>query len=404
LTPPEPPGGDRVKVVRVIGRLNVGGPGIQAITLSSRLRARGYDTVLVRGREGPREGSLDDLAATEGVAPLRVGTLRREIGPLDLRALTTVLRVLRREAPDIVHTHAAKGGAVGRVAALLAGRTAPRVLVHTFHGHVLDGYFSPAKVALFTRVERWLARRTTRLIAVSDEVRQDLIDLRIAPPEKISVVPLGFELERFLIGDEQRELRGRAWRRERGIPEDVPLVLLVARLVPIKRVDRFLRVAQLLAGRCAATFAVAGDGELREVLRASEAAGALGERLAWLDFEADVAPALFGADVVVQTSDNEGTPVSLIEAHAAGRPVVSTRVGGVAAVVRDGVSGHLAAVDDEPGFAAAIEGLLADVHRAAAFGRAGRDHVTSAFTLDRLVENVDRLYRELLSAAQDDRP
>jgi glycosyltransferase involved in cell wall biosynthesis len=386
----------RLKVVRVIGRLNIGGPGIQAITLSSRLRARGYDTVLIRGREGPREGSLDDLAAAEGVPPVRIGTLRREIGLHDVCALPAVVRVLRREAPDVVHTHAAKGGAVGRLAALLAGRATPRVLVHTFHGHVLDGYFSPAKVALFTRVERWLARRTTRLIAVSDEVRQDLIDLRIAPAEKIAVVPLGFELERFLVGDEQRELRGRAWRREHGIPADVPLVLLIARLVPIKRVDRFLRVASRLAERSAAAFAVAGDGELREVLRESETARALGERLTWLGFEADVAPALF--DVVVQTSDNEGTPVSLIEAHAAGRPVVSTRVGGVAAVVRDGASGHLVARDDEPGFAAAIEGLLADPARAAAFGRAGRVHVTSAFTLGRLVDDVDRLYRDLLGA------
>lgn len=398
MTAADPSGGGRVKVVRVIGRLNVGGPGIQAITLSSRLRTAGYDTVLIRGPEGPREGSLDALAAAEGVAPLRVRALRREIGLRDLRALSTVVRVLRREAPDIVHTHAAKGGAVGRLAALLAGRAAPKVLVHTFHGHVLDGYFSPAKAALFTRVERWLARRTTRLIAVSGEVRQDLIDRRIAPPEKISVVPLGFELERFLVDDEQRELRGRAWRRERGIPEGVPLVLLIARLVPIKRVDRFLRVAHLLAGRCTAVFAVAGDGELHDVLRASEAAGALGDRLAWLGFEADVAPVLFGADVVVQTSDNEGTPVSLIEAHAAGRPVVSTRVGGVAAVVRDGVSGRLVAPDDEPGLAAAIEGLLADPGAAAAFGRAGRDHVTSTFTLDRLVDDVDRLYHELLLA------
>ncbi len=389
-------GASRVKIVRVIGRLNVGGPAIQAITLSSRLRANGYETVLIRGREGPREGSMDALAVAEGVAPLRVGTLRREIGLHDLRALTTVGRIVRREAPDLVHTHAAKGGAVGRLAATLAGRGTPRVLVHTFHGHVLDGYFSPAKVAIFTHVERWLARRTTRLIAVSEEVRQDLIDLRIAPPEKISVVPLGFELERFLVSDAEREAQGRAWRSSNGIPVDVPLVLLIARLVPIKRVDRFLRVARLVADRSDATFAVAGDGELGDELRSSDAARALGDRLTWLGFEGDVAPALFGADVVVQTSDNEGTPVSLIEAHAASRPVVSTRVGGVAAVVRDGISGHLVAAEDESGFAAAVDGLLDAPARAAEFGREGRAHVRSTFTLDRLVRDVDRLYRDLL--------
>src|SRR6266516_1973759 len=229
-----------VRVLRVIARLNVGGPAIQAITLSRQLEER-------------------------GVTPVSLPTLQRRIGLGDLAALLFLRRQIRDWRPQILHTHAAKAGALGRLAALLAGRDRPPVIVHTFHGHVLTGYFSPLVSALFTRIERSLARRSTCLIAVSEEVRADLVRLRVAPPERIVVVPLGFDLSRFQAPEEERRARREAFRASLGIPLEAPLVTLVGRLEPIKRVDRFLRVANLIE-QPPAWFLVVGDGSLREQL------------------------------------------------------------------------------------------------------------------------------------------
>jgi glycosyltransferase involved in cell wall biosynthesis len=374
----------------VIARLNVGGPAIQAITLTSRLRPHGYDTTLVRGVEGPDEGSMDDLAVAEGVRPVLVPSLRRSLGLRDVAAIATLVRIIRRERPAILHTHTAKAGTVGRVAAVLAIRRRPRIVVHTFHGHVLSGYFSPAATRLFTTIERVLARTTTCLIAVSEEVRDDLVRLGVAPRDRIAVVPLGFDLAPFVTAGERRV----ASRAALGLDPDAPVVLLVARLVPIKRVDRFLRIAARVTTP-RTTFLIAGDGELRETLRGGDDARRLGTQVRWLGMRPDVADLLAASDVVVLCSDNEGTPVSLIEAEAAGLPVVSTAVGGVPAVVLDGETGLLVDREDEAGFAQAIDDLLGDPVRRRAMGEAGRRHALAGFGIERLVGDVDRLYRSL---------
>jgi glycosyltransferase involved in cell wall biosynthesis len=188
-------------------------------------------------------------------------------------------------------------------------------------------------------------------------------------------------------------------REELGLPASAKVVTLVARVVPIKRVDRFLRVAVRVAAAVpAARFVVVGDGELRAGLEGSEDAAALGERLIWAGFREDMASVCFASDVVMLTSDNEGTPVSLIEAEAAGRPVVSTLVGGVATVVEHGRTGLLVAVDDDDGMAAAVRTLLEDAPRAGRMGAAGRERACTMFSLERLVEDVDRLYAELLAS------
>ncbi len=382
-----PAAGPPVRVLRVIARLNVGGPAIQAITLTSRMRERGYATTLVRGVEGPDEGSMDGLAAAERVSPVLVPSLRRALGPRDVLATLALVRIIRRERPAILHTHTAKAGTVGRVAAVLSLRRRPRIVVHTFHGHVLSGYFSPRATRVFTGIERALARVSTCLVAVSDEVREDLIRLRVAAPDRIVVVPLGFDLAPFVAAGRRR---GPA-RAALGL-DDGPVVLLVARLVPIKRVDRFLRIAELVTTP-GTTFLIAGDGELREELHASEAARRLRGRVRWLGMRTDIDELLAATDITVLCSDNEGTPVSLIEAQAAAVPVVSTAVGGVPAVVADG--GLLVAADDEAGFAAAIDLLLADAPRRAAMGTAGQQFVVTRFGLDRLVADMDELYRRL---------
>jgi glycosyltransferase involved in cell wall biosynthesis len=385
-----------IRLVRVIARLNVGGPTIQAITLTRLLESRGYATTLVHGVEGPSEGNMRYLAERLAVHPRLIKWLRPTHGPHDLPALPALMWTLWHARPHIVHTHAAKGGALGRAAARICARQA--VLVHTFHGHSLRSYFSPRRARLYAQIERILARRTTALIAVSEEVRDELVELGVAPRERFEVVPLGFDLSAF-DPDPPTRARGRAAiRAELEVAEGERVVTLIARLVPIKRVDRFLRVAGAMASQPGVRFVVVGDGELRWQLQRSAEAKALGSRLTWMGFRRDIADVCFASDVVVLTSDNEGTPVSLIEAHAAGLPVVATAVGGVRSVVEEGVTGYVVEPTDEQGFADAVLALLGDPERARAMGEAGRARVAEMFSLERLVDHLDALYRRLLGS------
>jgi|SRR5579862_8405783 len=392
-----------IRVVRIIARLNIGGPSIQAITLTRLLEPLGYRTRLIRGREGPDEGNMDYLAGELEVTPTLLKDMRRNPGPRDLMALARLVWFLRTDRPQIVHTHAAKAGTLGRVAALVAfpRRSQRPTLIHTFHGHSLTGYFSGRTARVFLAIERWLARRTDALVAVSPEVRDDLVRLGVARDDRFVVIPLGFDLQEFL-QDAERPARRARFRSQLGIGEDEQVVTLVARLVPIKRVDRFLAVACLLADRPGLRFVVVGDGELRDQLRASPEAVALNHRLVWAGFRREMADVYFASDVVVLTSDNEGTPVSLIEAQAAAVPVVGTDVGGVRSAVREGETGLVARPDDVAGIAQSVDRLLRDPELAARLARAGRESVSRQFATDRLVEDLDHLYRGLLQARKED--
>jgi glycosyltransferase involved in cell wall biosynthesis len=385
-----------IRVVRIISRLAVGGSTIQAISLTQSLQPR-YRTTLVTGVEGSREGDMYHLAKALGVQPVVLPSLQRELRARDIRAVWEVSRILRRERPAILHTHGAKAGAVGRLAALAGGRARPAVVVHTFHGHVLEGYFSPSRSVFFIWIERILARLTTRLIVVSQEVGRALLRLKIAEPGRIEVVPLGFELERFVVSDDERRKLREALRAELSIPLDRRVVTFVGRIVPIKRVDRLLAVAHRLRQREDVHFLIVGDGELRPQLESSATAQALGDRVTWTGFRRDLVAIYCASDVVALTSDSEGTPVSLIEAHAAGVPVVTTDVGGARDVVEDGVSGRVLDPRDEPGMADAITEILRDPGLARRFAVAGRRHSLSRFTLARLVRDIDELYTRLLA-------
>jgi glycosyltransferase involved in cell wall biosynthesis len=388
-----------VPLLRIIARLNVGGPAIQAITLTDRLRRHGYETTLLRGQLHSGEGSMDHLADAAGVRPVTVPGLRRDLGLHDVRALRELIRWMRRVRPQIVHTHTAKAGALGRLAAWLAPGVKPRVVVHTFHGHVFEGEFSPRVSRIFARVERFLARRATRVIAVSDEVRQDLIRLGVAPPDKVEVVRLGFDLTPFSQRDDEREAIRRATRARLGIPLDARVVTVVARITKVKRIDRFLSAATLVSQAHPNTwFVVAGDGDKRAELERSPDARALGERLVWTGFERDIPAVCFASDLVALSSDNEGTPVCLIEAQAAALPVVTTRVGGVETVVLDGETGRVVA-SDPAALASAIAEVLDDPALAERWGRRGREHSLASFSVDRLVEDIHALYSRLLAEA-----
>jgi glycosyltransferase involved in cell wall biosynthesis len=383
----------RIKVVRIIARLNIGGPAIHASTLTTQLDPSKYESRLVVGSEGETEGDFLALRGLNLDNLTRLSDLGRELaGRRDMVVLGQLVRLLRRERPHIVHTHTAKAGALGRLAAFLTGVP---IIIHTFHGHVLRGYFSEAKTRAFIAIERLLARVTTRLIAVSPAVRSDLLEMKIGRPDRFDVIRLGFDLDPFT---QAEQFRGQL-RAEIGIGPAVPLVGIVGRLVPIKGHDLFLTAAARIAADTPAHFVIVGDGELRAALEAMVAARGLGGRVHFLGWRADLARIYADLDVVALTSLNEGSPVALIEAMAAARPVVSTNVGGVRDVVADGVAGLLTPSGDAAAFAGALRAVLADEPRRVAMGQAGRASVSPAYTVRRLLSDIDRLYTGALDAA-----
>ena len=383
------PGREPIRVVRVIARLNIGGPAIHATLLTARLDPARFQTTLVTGTEDAAEGNYLTLHGREAAVEL-IPDLGREIRALrDVRTLAALMRVIRRVRPHIVHTHTAKAGAVGRLAAVLCGVP---VVVHTFHGHVLRGYFSPAKTAVYRAIERGLARRTDRLLTVTDRVRDELLALGVGRPEQYTTVPLGFDLAPLV----QAARRRGELRAELGVGS-APLVGIVARLVPIKAHEVFLdAAARIRTAVPDARFLIVGDGACRPALEARVDALGLREAVRFLGWRADLDRLYADLDVVVLTSRNEGSPVALIEAMAAGVPVVSTAVGGVPDVVADGTSGLLAPMDDAAAVADHTVALLRDRVRAASMGSEGRGRVVATYSADRLVADIESLYTALV--------
>jgi glycosyltransferase involved in cell wall biosynthesis len=368
---------DRPTVVRLLTRLNVGGPSRHALILTRDLADR-YPTVLAAGRPAPDEGELSDPRV-----PVRPVPLVRPLSPItDARAVGAVRSLLGEVRPRILHTHMAKAGTVGRVAASTL-RQRPR-LVHTFHGHVLDGYFRPAVERAFLSVERALARRTDALVAVSDEIREQLLALGIGRPEQWHTVPLGLELGELLGID----ARHGAFRSELGIG-DAPLVGMLGRLVPIKDVDTALRSIALVPD---AHLALVGDGEQRPMLEELARTLGVGARVHFTGWRHDIGTVLADIDIALLTSRNEGTPVALIEAAATARPAVATDVGGVRSVVGDGVTGLVVPAGDVRAVADAVGSLLADDARRSVMGAAAREHVRERFAAARLVDDIAALY------------
>lgn len=368
-----------VRVARVITRLNIGGPARQALLLTAALRPAA-ETILLAGTPTADEGELQD----RDVDVVRVPLVRQLAPATDARALAAVRRELVRFRPDIVHSHMAKAGTVARVAALTM-RPRP-ITIHTFHGHVLEGYFGRARQRAFIQAERLLARSTDVLIAISPEVRSELIDLDIGRPDQYRVIQLGLNLSSHHAGAPPGQLRAQL-----GLGPDVPLVGTVGRLVPIKDHATLLDAMTSVPD---AHLAVLGDGELRADLEAHTRRLGLADRVHFTGWWIDVATAMADLDLVVLSSRNEGTPVALIEAGASERAVVATDVGGVRAVVHDGVNGTIVPAADAAALASAIRDLLADPDRRASMGRAGREH-SRQFGRDRLVSDIRSLYDEL---------
>ena len=388
---------ERIKVLRVIARLNVGGPALHVAYLSAGLADRGYDTTLVAGKVGAGEESMAFVAEQRGVRIETLDDLHREIAPLrDLRTILRLARLIRSERPTILHTHTAKAGAVGRIAALLAGDARPPVIVHTFHGHVLRGYFNPALTAAFRLLEQLLARVATKLVAVSPEVRDDLVALGVAPASKFAVVRLGIELDERVDYDEEGR---KATRRLLGIPPDAFVVGWIGRMTAVKRTEDIARTLQALVERGVDGYlCLVGDGPDRDHLEQYAHELGVVKRCLFVGYQEDVARFYSAIDALLLPSVNEGTPVSVIEALAAQRPAVATRVGGTPDVIRDGVDGFLVEVGDADALSERLAELAADPERRAQMGADGRERVLGRYAVQRLIDDIDRLYRSLLDA------
>jgi glycosyltransferase involved in cell wall biosynthesis len=406
------------RILRIINRFNLGGPTHNAAYLT-RYMPDEFETLLVGGsQEATEEGSHHILDAV-GVEPMIIPELQREVAPWrDRGAYRRIKELIQHYKPDIVHTHAAKAGAVGRLAASELG---VKAIVHTFHGHVFHSYFGPVRTALYKNIERFLAKRSSRIIAISDKQKAELVDEhRICTADKVSVIPLGFDLTRFQTGQtEKRAL----FRRVYGIAEDEIAIGIVGRLVPIKNHDLFLDVIAAVSkktGKRLRAFVV-GDGEERERLQQRAEALGMSQVLgpmfnghgfghgvngkpmvenatvtftSWIK-EVDFVNA--GVDIVMLTSLNEGTPVSLIEAQAANRPIVSTRVGGIENVVIPGHTALLSASGDRSAMEAHLHRLVEDHVLRHTMGNGGWDHVRDKYHYTRLVSDMAGLYHSLLA-------
>lgn len=390
-----------IKVLRIINRFNLGGITYNVSYLSKYLPAE-YKTLLIGGPEEEGEESSLFIPTSLGLTPRIIHSMRRSINPLnDYRAYREIKKIIRDFKPDIVHTHASKAGAIGRLAAYNSGVP---VIVHTFHGHVFNDYFSGLKTSVFKSIERFLAKRSNAIVAISVIQKEQLTGThRICEPEKMHIIPLGFDLERFTIDTSRKR---DAFRKKYGVQDDELAIGIIGRLAPIKNhylfIDTIEHVAKKTQRKVKAL--IIGDGETKEALKEyirskdlkyTEAAGpnTLFVFTSWIK-EVDVA--LSGLDLVCLTSHNEGTPVSLIEAQAAGRYIISTSVGGIRDILHEG-----AGVLSEPGEADVYkQNLLNAVNnfdKINADTQRIRESVLQKFSYKRLCSDMDQLYKKLLA-------
>ncbi len=381
--------GEPIRVMRVIARLNIGGPAIHVALLSAGLNDAQFQSTLVTGKVAESEGDMSYQARELGVEPVVISSMQREVSLLDdLKTLVALVRLMRRLRPHVVHTHTGKAGFVGRLAAFLTGVP---VVVHTFHGHFFQGYFGWLKTQVFIWLERLCALLSDVILTISDKLREDLIAFRIASPERIRVVPLGLQLQQF---EDLEHLRGRL-RHELGYSTDERLVGIIGRLVPIKNHELFLAAARRVYDAMPqARFLIVGDGERRAELETLTVHQGLANVVRFTGWRTDLPTIYADLNAVVISSRNEGTPVSIIEAMAAGVPVISTAVGGVPDLLLGGDLGMLVPPDDPEALAQAILAVLLTGPGAQTLR--ARQQVLKMYDAARLLADMRQLYCELL--------
>ncbi|MFH1753523.1 MAG: glycosyltransferase [Candidatus Omnitrophota bacterium] len=386
----------RIKVLRIKSRLTIGGPDIHVLLLNSGLDKESFESYLAVGATDSGEPDMTHVANELGINLFVIPELKRKIDlKNDIIALVKLCRLMRRIRPDIVHTHTAKAGTLGRIAAIITGVP---IKVHTYHGHIFHSYFSRSATRLFIFIERLLARFTDRIVVISKNQLRDVKDVyRIAPAEKCPLIPLGLDLEPFL--DETRRGGGLLG------PEGLLRVGIVGRLVDVKNHKMFLDALKWIKDRepgMKVEFLVVGGGGLMEGLESYARELGVEDSVVFKGFlpelagdRGELASIYKGLDVVALTSLNEGTPISLIEAMASAKAVVSTDVGGVRDVVVQDETGLLSPSSDIDGFTSNLITLLKDRDRRDEMGRKGRAFVRERFSKERLFKDIEALYREL---------
>ncbi len=409
-----------MKIIRIIARLNVGGPARHVVWLTRGLQDNEFRSILVAGRVPPGEEDMAYLADESGVKPVFIDEMSRELSVKDIVSLAKIYRLIRRERPDVVHTHTAKAGTVGRAAAFLyrwltpgtlIGRPRKVSVVHTFHGHVFHSYYGKYKTRFFILIEKLLARAVTDRIIVISEQQFNEIHRRvgIGRPEQFAVIRLGIDLDPFAFA---RTLRGQV-RHELKVDDQCLIVGFVGRLTEIKNIPLYIRAAEIYekqAGLPRAHFVVAGDGHLRAELDADAASRGL-RNLTCRGNRPDVESVYSALDIVALTSLNEGTPLSLIEAMASAKPVVSTMVGGVVDLLGNVAESH-------EGFDVCERGIGVRPANAEAFANGliylaknerlrvelaskGHEFVHEHYGKERLINDMRELYRGLSDRSRD---
>lgn len=382
-----------MRIARVLTRLNLGGPARQVLASDPELVARGHEVRIFAGRSEPGEGDLFEVLEARGLDVVRVPSLARGLGLKDLWAGGALRRALGEWQPDLLHTHASKAGTLGRRAVARQGGVRT---VHTFHGHVLEGYFPPRVSKLLVEHERRLARRTDRIVAVSHATAEDLIRLGVVEEEQLVVVPPGVDLAPLL------KLAGRSHhlRRTIGVDDSAVLVGVVGRLAPVKQPALAIEVFQLLASRYPELhLAFIGDGDQRRDLERRIEGGTpeVRGRVHLLGAQPNMPAVLGDLDVVLCTSRSEGMPVALIEAAAGGLPVVATSVGGVPELVAHERTGFLGETVDELAFG--LSQLLDDPELRRSCGHRGRLRVERRHSGKALADRLEALYSTVLEEA-----
>ena len=388
----------KIKVLRIINRFNIGGPTFNA-TFLTRFMSDDFETLLVGGL--PEEGEANSLHILKeyGVEPLLIPEMKREPNfKSDRLALKKIKNIIEEFNPDIVHTHASKAGAIGRKAAFSCNVP---IVVHTFHGHVFHSYFGKIKTTLFKNIERYLAKRSTGIVAISKLQKKELSeDYRITSKEKIEVIPLGFDLKKF---QENHKANRKIIRSKYNIEDDCIAICIIGRLAPVKDHFFFLNVIESLGLQTNKKIKIfiVGDGELRkEIGKRVQLLTNTGIDIVMTSWILDIAEFNAGMDIMCLTSKNEGTPVSLIEAQASNLPVISTDVGGVADIVLENETGFIISRKDKVSFIEKLKLLVENDEIRNQMKSKGWDHVHLKFSYKRLALDMENYYKKLLKTKE----
>ena len=370
----------KIKVLRIIARMNVGGPAVQISNLMRGLDPKIFDQKLITGYCEQNEIDYLELNAPEIPCTRIKGFGRRVSLKEDLLAFFYLAREIKKFKPDYIHTHTAKAGVLGRIAAILVFSRAK--LIHTFHGHLLHGYFSPFKTKLVVLIEKLLATRSTTLVSVGEQVRNDLLAAGVGRQDQFRIIPPGVYLGAIP--------KSHLIRTSLDIPESATVITFLGRITKVKRPDRFAQVALQISKQTPNIyFLIVGSGELEEILK--NELSTISPKVKFLGWRNDIENILEATDIMLLTSDNEGTPVSAIQAGMAGIPTVSTNVGSVSKIIEDGVSGILTSLNPSE-IVEQLQKLIRDTKLRQTLGERAKLDITERFSVSQLIKKHEEIY------------